>query len=81
MDSMVSGAAVVSDFSRHLSDDFKSGEDIMFFNRASPNEVVGAVGQLLEGDRGETLAKSGYERAMQTALWRHRAEKLVGFVS
>ncbi|HEX4179422.1 MAG TPA: glycosyltransferase [Caulobacteraceae bacterium] len=77
---MLAGAAVVSDMSMDLSQTFRSGQDIRFFNRAAPGGVVAAAERLLDGDRGEDLAASGHERAMTTALWRHRAQSLIEFV-
>jgi hypothetical protein len=78
---MMAGCAVVSEFSRDLAQSFKASEEIAFFNRTCPIEVVGTVERLLDSGDGETVAQRGYEQAMQTALWRHRAEKLVAFLS
>jgi len=78
---MAAGAAVVSEDSGALAASFNAGEDIAFFNRTRPTGIVEVVAALLEGGRGESIAQSGHERVLQTALWRHQAEKLVEFVS
>jgi hypothetical protein len=78
---MISGAAVVSDFSGDLAKAFAADEEIAFFNRVRPGEIVDAVGGLLEGGRGEAVAHKGHARALKSALWRHRAEALVAFCS
>ena len=78
---MATGAAVASEDSGALAESFNAGEDIAFFNRARPTEIVEVVTSLLEGGRGESIAQSGHEGVLKTALWRHQAEKLVEFVS
>jgi len=77
---MAARASVVSEESGILAESFTAGEDIAFFNRARPMDIVDVVGSLLESGRGESIAQSGHDRAMQTALWRHQAEKLIKFV-
>ncbi len=77
---MAAGASVVSEESGILAESFTAGKDITFFNRARPIDIVDVIGSLLESGRAEGIAYSGHERAMQTTLWRHQAEKLVKFV-
>lgn len=78
---MLSGCAVVSEFSKDLSDGFRLGEEIAFFVRTRPSDAVAQVRTLLESDKGERMAGKGCEKAASSALWRHRAEALVGFLA
>lgn len=78
---MLSGSAVVSEFSKDLSDGFRLGEEIAFFVRPRPSEAVAAVRSLLDSDKGEAIAAKGHEKAIKSALWRHRAEALVEFLA
>lgn len=77
----LAGAAVVSDFSRELDGLMGGGEGVAFFNRAKSETAARVAAGLLEGDRGETVARRGFERVAAKGLWRHRAEQLTQFVA
>jgi hypothetical protein len=74
------GAAVVSDFSQSLDALLGGGEGVAFFNRAKPETAARLAAGLIEGGRGEAMGARGHERAVRSALWRHRAEQLVAFL-
>ena len=80
LQAMMSGAAVVSDQGSALANAFVAETEIAFFDRAAPQGVVEVVAGLLEPDRGEAMARGGHERAMATALWRHRAQDLANLL-
>ena len=80
LQAMMSGAAVVSDQGSALANAFVAETEIAFFDRAAPQGVVEVVAGLLESDRGEAMARGGHERAMATALWRHRAQDLANLL-
>jgi hypothetical protein len=76
----LAGAAVVSDDSQELARQFASPSEIAFFDRSKPDDVVATVGDLVESDGGEAVAQQGRQRALQSGLWLHRAERLVEFL-
>ncbi len=78
--SAIAGAAVVSDYSARLADQFCEPDSLAFFDRARPGHVVETVGRLLESDLGETVAQRGRRMALDSSLWRHRAQQIVDFV-
>jgi hypothetical protein len=77
----MAGAAVVSDYGAQLDNFFGGGDGIAFFNRAKPATAAHVAGGLIESDRGEKMARKGYDRAVAGGLWRHRASELVDFIS
>jgi hypothetical protein len=76
----LAGAAVVSDYSPQLAELFGGEEGVVFFDRARPQTVAEAAAGLLDGRRGEDLARRGFARIAAQGLWRHRAAQLAGFL-
>jgi glycosyl transferase family 1 len=76
----LAGAAVVSDLSDDLADQFGGEGEIGFFDRARPASVAETVGRLLESDAAERMAEAGRQRVLNSGLWRHRAEQAVRFL-
>ncbi len=74
------GAAVVSDDSADLARQFTAPDEIAFYDRTQPGDVVAAVSGLLESDAGEAMAARGQARALGSGLWRHRAEQMIAFL-
>jgi hypothetical protein len=74
------GAAVVSDDSADLARQFAAPDEIAFYDRTKPGDVVETVSRLLESDAGEAVAARGHAKILQTGLWRHRAEQMIAFL-
>jgi len=74
------GAAVVSDDSADLARQFAAGDEIAFYDRTQPSDVVAAVSRLLESDAGEAMAHAGQAKVLSSGLWRHRAEQMIAFL-
>lgn len=77
----LAGAAIVSDYGGQVDELLGSGQGVSFFNRAKPATAAKAAASLLESDKGEAQAQCGYDRAVKSGLWRHRAQQMVDFIS
>ena len=79
--SAMAGAAILSDYSQQLAWMFQSPDERAFFNRAKIGDVAEVAGRLIESDQGETMAQLGHQRILEAGLWRHRAARMVEFLS
>lgn len=77
-DSMLNGALCVSDRSTYLSEHYKDGENIVFFDMNDPGQMAADVKWLLEhDDLAERVAKNGYETAKNYDSWKIRFDYFV----
>ena len=74
------GAAVVSDDSADLARQFAAPDEIAFYDRTQPGDVVATVSRLLESDAGEAMAERGQAKVLSSGLWRHRAQQMIDFL-
>lgn len=75
---MAAGAAVVSDFSPLLADEFGGGRGIAFFRRADPASIVETLASLEDPATAQAVADAGRSRVAEAHTWRSKAEALVG---
>ncbi len=73
---MIAGSAVLSDFSEALNSITNHGKDILFFDRSKPGDVAQKLGELIESDIGETIARNSRESVLREHLWLHRIDQL-----
>lgn len=82
LNSMLAGAAVLSDKSTRLEEEFEDGKEILLFDLAQIDALPGRVKALLsDGGKLKEIAADGRKKAMEKHLWVHRAEELLDIVS
>ena len=74
---MAAGAAVVSDFSPLLAEEFGAGRAIAFFRRADPASVVETLASLEDPAAAQTMADAGRARVAEAHTWPAKAAALV----
>lgn len=75
---MASGACVITDESSTLTDLFKRGKEIEFYDRRNPYTIAKTVGDLLaSGPRLEAIAARGQKRVSEDHTWKSRARTIV----
>ncbi len=77
IDAALNGACVVSDYGATLAGAFEDGREIALFDLSASTTATEVIAELLEGGRGEAMAQAGHERAMGSALWRHRVGEVL----
>lgn len=79
--SLLNGAACVSDGSNYLRENFTDGKDICFFRQNEVEQISEIVKGLLE-DEGKlcSIAEHGYENAANGHTWEDYALKLMAYM-
>lgn len=71
---MLCGAIALTDSSTYIEDNFINGEDIVTFDPAKPQEIPEIITSLLnDQEKAESIAKSGYNKAIKNHTWKNRA--------
>ena len=77
--SMLNGAVSVSDTSRYLLEEFKDGENIVFYTLNSIESMAERIAELLkEPDTMQHIADRAYEKCIVSHTWAKRVDKLFG---
>ena len=75
---MLAGAAVVSDTSEYLEEQFLQGVELKMFQLTNPKQLLEAVKQLLEDPRlAQDMSDCGYSCAKKKHMWKHRLERVL----
>lgn len=82
LNSMLAGAAVLSDKSTRLEEEFVNGEEILLFDLKQIDALPCRVKALLSNDEKlKGIAENGRKKAMEKHLWIHRAKELLHIIS
>ena len=77
-DSMLNGALCVSDKSEYLSEHYRDGDNIVFFDLDNPDQMANDVKWLLDNpDKAEVIARRGYETASKYDTWDNRFQYFI----
>lgn len=77
--SMLNGAVSVSDTSRYLLEEFKDGENIVFYTLNSIESMAERIAELLKDpDTMQHIADRAYEKCIVSHTWAKRVDKLFG---
>ena len=78
LNAMLCQTAVLSDRSVRLDEEFADGKDILLFDLSNLDSLPEKILELLsDNDRLQQIAQNGYQKAMQSHLWIHRARQLL----
>ena len=81
-DSMLNGAVCVTDRSEYLNENYKDGENIIFFDLNDPDQMTERVkGLLANPDEMESIARIGYVVAKNHDSWDLRYDHLYKILS
>ena len=79
-DSMLNGALCVSDRSGYLEENYRDGDNIVYFDLNNPKQMAADIKWLLKNpDAAAKIAQRGYETAMAYDTWYKRYEKVVDY--
>jgi hypothetical protein len=77
-DSMLNGALCISDKSEYLLENYRDGENIIYFDLNNPEQMAADVKWLLEHeDVAASIAKRGYETAKAHDSWTIRFDNMI----
>ena len=80
--SMLCGGVCVSEINAYLSETFKHGEDIVFFDMQNLDTLCANIKELLNNtELGDSIAKKGKEKVNNEHLWKNRAYDIVKIAS
>ena len=75
---MLNGALCVSDKSEYLSEHYRDGDNIVFFDLDNPDQMANDVKWLLDNpDKAEVIARRGYETASKYDTWDNRFQYFI----
>ena len=78
---MLSGAALVSDYSRYGAEIFQDGEDLCFFRWDEINKLPEMLYHLLIDEEARlAMIKKAYEKAITQHTWKARLQRIVQLV-
>ena len=76
------GAAVLSDKSTRLEEEFVNNKEIILFELAQIGALPKRIKALLSKDKEiKEIAENGRKKAMEKHLWKHRAKELLEIIS
>ena len=82
LNSMLAGAAVLSDKSTRLEEEFVNNKEIILFELAQIGALPKRIKALLSKDKEiKEIAENGRKKAMEKHLWKHRAKELLEIIS
>lgn len=77
LDSMLNGALCVTDRSEYLSEHYRDGYNIVYFDLNNPSQMAADVRWLLDNpDAAEQIAAKGYETAKRYDTWFNRYDRI-----
>ena len=75
---MLQKAVVLTERNPYLEQQFKQEEDILFYDLAKLDQLPKIVHSFLASpDRLADISENGYQKALQTHTWKHRAEEMI----
>ncbi len=75
-------SVILSDKSTALEENFRNGEELIYFNLEEINSLPSIVRDILENPkRQESIAQNGYLRACKEHLWLNRARQFLHILS
>ncbi len=78
INSMLQKAVVLTERNPYLEQQFKQEEDILFYDLAKLDQLPKIVHSFLASpDRLADISENGYQKALQTHTWKHRAEEMI----
>ncbi len=78
---MLQKAAVVTDRTTYLEENFVDGKDIILFDLGHLQEVPNRIKNLLAcEEKRKQIAKNGYEKALAAHTWKSRAAKILEMI-
>ena len=77
-DSMLNGCLVVTDRSGYLTENYRDGDNIIYFDLNNPEQMAADVKWLLDNiPQAEAIAERGFETAKEYDTWECRFEKVL----
>lgn len=74
---MLAGAAVVSDQSEYLQEQFTNGEQLQMFSLREMEDIAEAVKMLLSDENcAQNMADCGYQQAKKQHMWKNRLQDI-----
>lgn len=75
---MLCGSVALTDTSTYIEENFTDGVDIAIYDAGNTGTIPARIADILDNpDKGERIAKAGYEKAHMYHTWRNRAKEII----